>query len=216
LSIHRLRLWILDIWRWLVEGKIVFMCLFVIAAAVALGFCTWRSEFSIKFAGYVLQFIGMFFAIIGLLKIRAHFGQPLLRKMFFNWLKRFPKWKRNVVLGVLDLNLPLVSMKIRATVWIPDNANQPTEKRIEDIVKNLEIIRNEQRECANSIDDLKQSHEEHKKKVAEQAKKMEKEIRSDLESLYTSDLITSLVGLIWLIVGITMSTLAKELYLLLK
>ena len=73
-----------------------------------------------------------------------------------------------------------------------------------------------QHEHTNSIDELKQSHEEHKKKVAEQAKKIENEIHSELELLHTGDLITSVVGLVWLTVGITMSTMAPEIYQWLK
>lgn len=106
------------------------MCHLVIAAAIVLGFITWRSEVSIRSAGYVLQLIGMIFAIRGLLSIRAHFGQTLMRKMFFNWLKRFPKWKRNVVIGVCAANLAGVGMKARAEVWIQDNSDKPIENRI--------------------------------------------------------------------------------------
>ena len=216
MSIQRLRLWVLEIWRWLAEGEIVFMCLLVIASAIALVFCTWRSEVSIRLAGYVLQLIGMIFAIRGLLSIRAHFGQTLLRKIFLNWLKRFPKWKRNVVLELNSANIASAGMKSGAEVWTPDNSKQSVEKRIEGIVKNLERIRTVQHEHTNSIDELKQSHEEHKKKVAEQAKKIENEIHSELELLHTGDLITSVVGLVWLTVGITMSTMAPEIYQWLK
>jgi hypothetical protein len=216
LSIQRLRLWVLEIWRWLAEGEIVFMCLLVIASAIALVFCTWRSEVSIRLAGYVLQLIGMIFAIRGLLSIRTHFGQTLLRKIFLNWLKRFPKWKRNVVLELNSANIASAGMKSGAEVWTPDNSEQSVEKRIEGIVKNLERIRTVQHEHTNSIDELKQSHEEHKKKVAEQAKKIENEIHSELELLHTGDLITSVVGLVWLTVGITMSTMAPEIYQWLK
>lgn len=216
MSIQRLRLWVLEIWRWLAEGEIVFMCLLVITAAVVLGFYTWSSEVSIRSAGYVLQLIGMFFAIRGLLSIRTHFGQTLLRKIFLNWLKRFPKWKRNVVFEINYGEHVLAGEKSGTEVWTPDNSEQPVEKRIEGIVKNLERIRIEQREHTKSIDELKQSHEEHKKKVVEQAKKIENEIHSELELLHTGDLIPSVVGLVWLIVGITMSTMAQQLYQWLK
>jgi hypothetical protein len=216
LSIQRLRLWVLEIWRWLAEGEIVFMCLLVITAAVVLGFYTWRSEVSIRSAGYLLQLIGMIFAIRGLLSIRAHFGQTLLRKIFLNWLKQFPKWKRNFVLEINSADSASVGTKLSLEIWTPDNSEQPVEKRIEGIVKNLERIRTEQHEHTNSIDELKQSHEEHKKKVAEQAKKIENEIHSELELLHTGDLITSVVGLVWLTVGITMSTMAPEFYQWLK
>ena len=50
----------------------------------------------------------------------------------------------------------------------------------------------------------------------EQAKKIENEIHSELELLHTGDLIPAVVVLVWLIVGITMSTMAPELYQWLK
>jgi hypothetical protein len=212
LSIQRLLLWMREIWRWLADGKLVFMCLLVIAAAVILGFVTWSSEVSIRSSGYVLQVIGMMFAIRGLLGIRAHFGQPLLRKLLFSWVKRFPKWKRSVVIGTGAAHMALAGMKARVEVWSPDDPDKPMEQRIEGIIKNLDRIRNEQREYAKSIDDLKDSHEEHKKTIIERTKRLEENVRSELESLHTSDLITSLVGLVWLTVGITMSTMAPELY----
>ena len=209
---QRLRQWVIELWRWLAEGKLVFMCLLVIAAAVILGFVTWQSESSIRSSGYMLQFIGMIFAIRGLLSIREHFGQPLLRKLFINWFKRFPKWKRNIVVGVGTAHMAVMGGKARAEVWSTDDPAKPIEQRIESIIRNLERIRGEQHNHSKLIDELKDSHDEHKKKMTEQTKKLEEDIRTDLESLHTSDLITSLVGLVWLLVGISMSTMAPELY----
>jgi len=188
------------------------MCLLVISAAVIIGFVTWQSESSIRSSGYLLQFIGMVFAIRGLLGIREHFGQPLLRKLLINWFKRFPKLKRNVVVGVAAANIAIMSGKARAEVWNPDDPEKPLEERIEKIIRNVERIRCEQRTQSELIDKLEDSHEEHKKKITEQTKKMKEDIRSDFESLHTNDLITSLVGLVWILVGISMSTMAPELY----
>lgn len=205
---------ILDVWSGLYEGITVFACLLVIAAAVVLGFFTWRSEVSIRSAGYTLQLIGMILAIRSVLSIRAHFGQTLLRKIFLNWLKRFSKRKGDFVPGTSNLGFKTHIPRIEK--WSPDDPNLPTEKRIERIVENLNRIKSELHEHFNSIDGLKQSHEEHKKNVAEQTNKMKNEIHSNLEFLLTSDIITSLVGLVWLIVGSTMSTMAPELYQWLK
>ncbi len=187
------------------------MGIFVVLAAVLLGFVTWHSEESIRVAGYALQLIGMIFAIRGLLGVREHFGQPLLRQLLLKWVKQFPKWKRSVVIGAGAGHMTMAGMKGRAEVWTPDDPKKPVEQRIEGIIRNLDRVRNEQREHAQSIDELNESHEELKKHVAEENRKMKKNIHTDLESLHTSDLITSLVGLVWLTVGITMSTLAPEL-----
>ena len=212
MGILQLKLWIRSVWHWLAEGKLIFMCLLVIAAAIILGFVTWSSEVSIRSAGYVLQVIGMLFAIRGLLGIRAHFGQPMLRDLFIDWLKRFPKWKRNVVIGLGAAHLGMAGLKARVEVWNPDDPSLPVDQRIQKIISNLDRLRAEQATHAKLIEDLKDSHEEHKKKIAEQTQKIEENIRAELESLHTSDLITSLVGLVWLTVGITMSTMSQELY----
>lgn len=212
MSFKRLRQWFTAIWCWLAEAKLVFTCILVIAAAIILGFVTWSSEASIRSAGYALQFIGMLFAVRGLLGIRAHFGQPLLRKLLISWFQRFPKWKRNVVIGAGSVQVGLAGMKGRAEIWNPDNPDKSIEERIDSIIKNQERIRNEQSEHAKLIDELKDSHEEHKKNITEKTKSIEENIRTELESLHTSDLITSLVGLVWLTVGITMSTMAPELH----
>jgi hypothetical protein len=214
IKINRLFTWIVDIWRWLAEGEIVFMCILVLAAAVMIGFFMWCSETSIRSTGYALQFLGMIFAIRGLLGVRSHFGQPPLRQLFVIWLKRFPKWKKSFV-GLKGTVQAVSSLKAQLEVWIQDKADQTIEKRIEGIVKNLDRIRKEQGEHTKSIEELKDSLGEHKKKVADDSKKMDEKLRKDLESLHTSDLITSLVGLVWLIAGISMSTMAPELLKLL-
>lgn len=212
LKLNRLFRWIADISHWLAEGKIVFMGTLVLVAVVTLGIVTWRSELSLRLTGYVLQVIGMIMAIRGLLSIRAHFGQPFLRQLFVNWLKRVPKWKKSVVVDAGAGHVAMMGMKARAEVWTPDNPDQPIENRIKGLIKNLEGIRKEQGEHSESIEALRDSYEKNKKKVMEESKNMEEKIRSDLESLHTSDIITSLVGLIWLTVGISMSTMAPELY----
>lgn len=204
--------WIREIWYWIVTGKIFIMGILVFIATFILGFVTWRSEISIRSAGYGLQLLGMIFAIRGLLNIRLHFGQIPLNKLFIAWFKSFPKWKNNKVNNLYGTVHESSGLKGEVKVWTPDNPNQPVEKRIEAIIKNLERIKSENYENSKCIKKLIGSHEEHKKMVTEQSKIFEEKIRSDLKSLHTSDLITSLVGLIWLIVGITMSTMAQELY----
>ena len=62
------------------EGKIVFAGIIVaeipIYIAVSLG-----SEASIKRSGYILQVFGMIFAIVGLLNIRVHYTNDLIKSL---------------------------------------------------------------------------------------------------------------------------------------
>jgi len=66
------------------------------------------------------------------------------------------------------------------------------------------------------IDSLKESHEEHKKETEKRNAELETELRSDLEALHTGDFIVSLVGLIWLTAGITLSTVSPEIHQLIR
>lgn len=211
MTYQQLRRWLMDVWRWLADAKLIFMCALVVFAVTLCGFVAWHSEESIRIAGYSLQFMGMIFAVRGLLKIREHFDQPLLRQLAIQWLKRFPRWKRKDVIAGGTACIGLAGMRVRGEVWNPDDPEKPLEQRIEAIIKNLDRVREEQRSHANSIDKLKEIQEEYKRQVVEEQNNMKEKIRSDLESIHTSDLITSLVGLVWLTVGITMSTLSPEL-----
>lgn len=67
-----------------------------------------------------------------------------------------------------------------------------------------------ERECPR-IRRTKKGSRGTQKNTAECVKRTEEEVHSNLESLYTSDLLPALVGLVWLTVGITMSTLSTEL-----
>jgi hypothetical protein len=118
------------------------MGLSIVVIAVFLGFVTWHSELSIKSAGYALQLFGMIFAIRGLLRIREHFGQPLLRQLFLNWFKRFPKWKKSIVVSPEPAHLTMTGGKAYLEVWSRDDPNKPPEepKGVGDNTKSFSFV----------------------------------------------------------------------------
>ena len=211
LKLRQLFKWFAAFWQWLAEGRIPIMCVLVLAAAGIWVFNTWFSETTIFWTGIVLQLCGMVFAINGLLRIRTHFRQVPLKKLFVKWLKHFPKWNRARVVGATGVSMSAAVGKAHVSIWINDDPTQPIEERITGIVSNLERIRATQDSHTIRIDNLGDSHEAHKKHVAVESEKMKREIHSDLEALHTSDLSTSIVGLVWITAGITMSAMASEL-----
>lgn len=210
---RQLKRWAVEFWHWLAEAKLVFMGVLVILAATLFSLFTWPNESSVRIAGYFLQLIGMIFAIRGLLLVRSHFGQPSLRALSLKWLTRFPKWKKGVVIGMGAACSTSSTVDAHLEVWAPDDPEKTLEHRLNAILKNLDKLRVDQREHTQLIGKLRSDHESHKQQVAKESSKMQEDIRADLESLHTNDLVTSLVGLVWLLVGITMSTLAPELSL---
>ncbi|UZJ44991.1 hypothetical protein OOT55_02745 [Marinimicrobium sp. C6131] len=188
------------------------MGLFILVVAFLLEIAVWQSEASIRISGFVLQLIGMLLAIRGLLLIRAHFRQPLLRDLLIKWIKRFPNWKGRVVRGAGVAAAMNATGTADLTAWTPDNPEHSLEKRVDAIVENLSRLRESQSQQNIILRELKGSHEKHIKETAEETQRLEKDLRADLESLHTSDIVTSLVGLVLLTFGIFLSTLAPELH----
>jgi len=212
LNPNRLVRWIREILSWLAEGKIVVMFVLIPVSTVFFIISMSYSEISIIISGLLLQILGMIFTIKGLFGIRAYFKEPLLLDLFIKWLNKFPKLKNNYTIHAGAGRITAsVSLKATGEVWSPDNKGQSIDKRIEYIYRNFERIRNRLVEHDKSIENIIEIQKLYKKTVAEEKKKMEDKFQSDLKSLHTSDLIPSLVGLIWLMIGITMSTLAPEL-----
>lgn len=171
----------------------------------------WPSEPSIRTSGYVLQILGMSFAIYGLLNIRDYFGQPPLRRLSIAWLYRFPKWKKDTVIGAMTAALTMTGFKARGEIWTNDNPEDSLEKRFDCMIKNMERIREVQKRNSEQIDTLKENHEKHQEEQEQARVEMENQIRSDLESLHTDDIVVMLIGLVWLIFGVSMSTMSQEL-----
>jgi len=211
MNFKRAKNWLKEICSWAAEARLVFLCCLVLFPALIFALLVCPSEQSIRTSGFVLQILGMVLAIRGLLKIRTYFRQPPLTRLFVKWLHRFPKWKKDTVIGLKTGNLVMVGEKVRVEVWTPDNTQDPMEKRIDGIIKNLERIKAEQRKISEQIDKQEKNQEKNQKEQEQSREKMENQIQSDLESLHTDDIIVSFIGLLWLTVGISMSTMSQEL-----
>ena len=212
MNYRRLVCWIIDLFHWLAEVKLVFMFFIVLVGSIMLGFVAWRTESSIRTSGYLLQLFGMIFAVRGLLGIRAHFSLPTLKELLLNWLKAFPKWKRTITVTVPTTNMEARVGNARVSTWHQDKPEKSLEERIDCIIYNLEKLRKAQKEQFELIDKLADRHKYYEKNLLMQTIRIQDDIRSDLETLHTSDSIFSLIGLIWLLIGLTMSTMAPEIY----
>jgi len=208
---NKLQKWGTCFLSWMLEGKVGIMCILVLIAVFSLSLGAWCTEASIRWAGFVLQLLGMCFAIKGVLDIRKHFKQEPLRMLFFEWLKRFPKWNENKVETVGIVNAVEATDSIKVEIWTDDNPHDPIEKRIESIIRNQNRLKDQQNESLQAIDSLKSSHEAHKNYVLKQQEQMKENGRVELESIHINGIILSLVGLTWITIGIAMSTISPEL-----
>lgn len=212
MKLKRMANWLVKVWQWVAEGKIVFIGLLVIFIAIALCFYPWCSETSIRLAGCALQLLGVIFAIRGLLKMRVHFGQPPLLQNFIDWWKRFPKWKKTIVISAGSAATSLGGLSARLEVWTPDKPDHSIEKRFAGLLNNVNRLKTIQDEHTDSIARIEANLDRYKKEAVDNNKKTEDRIKKELELLHTSDFLSSLIGLVWLAVGVFLSTMAPELF----
>jgi hypothetical protein len=153
----------------------------------------------------------MLFAIRGILKIRAYFGHPTLKILLIAWLQRFPKWKRDIAISTGEGRIGMVGLDARFEIWTPDNPNDELEKRFEAVLRNLNSLREMRRTQADQIEKIEKNHTLLKESQKQELEKIEKRLNSEIETLHTNDILFSLIGLVWLTFGITMSTLSTEI-----
>ena len=211
MNFKRFKNWLKEIFLWAYEAQLAFLCFIVLLMAFLFGFYTWPSEQAIRTSGYVLQIIGMVFAIRGLLKIRAHFDQPTLIKLIQAWWHRFPRWEKHYVMKAEGGTFVGTGMDARLTVWTPDNQEYSLEKRIDGVVKNQERLKEEQKNISDKFDELQKNQKKYQKEHELAIVNIKNQIQSDSESLHTDDILLSFIGLVWLTFGISMSTMSQEL-----
>lgn len=201
---YKIKRWLIQLLHWAREAYPVIIFLAVVALGYIMAFVFWRSEFSIRLSGVVLQFIGMFLAIQGL---------RTLWPSIVSWLRRFPRWGGQNIssLGIATSSESALGLIVE--VWRPDGTEHPTEERIARIVRNLETIRNEISQHNSSIRNLNRMLIEQETNINEHTENARKE-RKQLESLHTNGLFMSLLGLVWITLGIIVSTFAPEIYAL--
>jgi hypothetical protein len=153
----------------------------------------------------------MFIAIFGLLQIRAHFGQSSLWSQFKRWLQGLLWWKKEPVIGDLNATMGITKMTAQGQLSCADDPDKSEAERINILVKNLDLLRQVQGLHARLIEELKGSHEDQKKESENQRLKLKTKFQKALEISHTSDLFLSFVGLVWLTVGIILSTLSVEI-----
>lgn len=203
--------WCRRLREWVAEAKISLFGLMFVTVALVLSLAVLRTESAIRCTGYVLQLVGMVLAIRGLVGIRQFFGQPSIWSTVADWFRRFPMWKKDVRIDLQGGAVSVSGGRASLEIWAKDDASLTVEQRLDAIARNQERLREEQRQQEKSLISISDNLEDHKKKTEAEYNRVSREFNTRLESLHTSELTLSLVGLVFLTIGITLGTLSPEI-----
>lgn len=163
----------------------------------------------IQFCGGVFQVIGTLYGIKLFVKVRDSFSFPSLTELFKDWVKRFPRWGKDVrvLAGNTIASMGQVSGKV--SVWSPDHSSLSLEERIARIVKNQEELR-------QSLEGAEDTISKQRNEVLGRIENLEsnfnseiRQVKETLESIHMEDFLWALVGLLFILVGTVFSNFAK-------
>lgn len=204
--------WLRDLRLWLHEARVIIVGGLVAFVVLAFGFCpAWYGVDSFRIGGWFLQIAGILLALDSLRDLRVYFGHPPLRTALWAWFKRMPRCRRSAIMDMKAGSLNLSGMRAKLDLWATDKPEESLENRVELILRNLEYLREDQQEHSQSLERIKIALHEQETETAKKRELLERDIRADLESLHTGDFLRAFVGIFWLAVGTSMSSLAPEL-----
>lgn len=161
-----------------------------------------------------MQLLGIGVAIHNLLSIRISCNQVPLRIRFRDWIKAFPLRKIQSTIAKGDIKPKRSEIVARFPLLYDHEGGPSIEEKIEYLRKVTNHLREESVKREREIHSL--SNELLKVKETEETARevMRAEIREEIEHLFTQDIIGSLVGLVLVMYGVTLSSLADWIYAL--
>jgi len=197
--------------RWLlVRARNVWLCALVTFAALLLSLRPGTSEPVIRLTGLVLQLLGVLTVAWGISETRALFGLPSIASNIKAYFKAAPFFGSRVVTATGSASIKLTA-KSRGYGTHGPGEHPTLESRLDSLEENVGLIH-------QRITGLEHEYDQELSKLAERIREENHSrareigaLRALLEALGTGGIHISVVGAVWLSVGLILSTAAIEI-----
>lgn len=208
--------WLRTLWFWLAEKRILWLTIAVTAIAMFVAFGLSPDEARVRRVGWVLELLGLCTIVWEIFTTLREFGQPGFLADFRNWLNRVPlPWAR---IGTMEahLRLPAITASGRMYGWheVPPDAS--IDARVAATERNLKALRDELTQTQREIDSEKALRERSLTAERQARETAITAISQKLIDSQTQGLNVSAMGVVWLVFGLTLSTIPTELLDLFK
>jgi hypothetical protein len=202
--------WLTRFWSWVKEATMLWLAITVLVGALAIALLPTLNESRVRIVGLVLQLCGIMTVAQGISETRRFFGRPSLLSLWRNWVNRFPPFHRKIIMATVAGTMEL-SGAAQAHVWSNSGPDASIEERVAILEKNLLRVRDTTYEVQQKLDDESRSRENALVTERQLREAADSEIRNKLEATETGGLNLSLVGVVWLSVGLIFSTVPTEI-----
>ena len=199
------------LWAWLKKPRLFWVMLAVLLVAGAAAFWPETTEARIRVTGWVLELFGLGTVAWGLEQTRSEFGRPSFFTNSRAWWNERPRLRGRVVSAAGHASIGAFRGSARGQTLYTPSSNQTLEERVGALETQFQTMsmRIEQTQV-----DLNQEVSARKDALAEEREAREKEdatIKRKLETVETGGLHISMIGVVWLAAGLTLSTIPNEL-----
>lgn len=210
--IHKLAEWFRAIGRWLWQGRKGWAPLVLVAITIFMCiFLARTTSDGLRFAGVILQLLGVVTVAIGLRDRRQTFQRPSFYQRFVQWLRSFPKYSpKPHILEMRGVASASMGGSAYAFGWQGTPPGATVDQRFAVIEKNLETVKqlalDAQKQNQESASKIREEldAERRERSASDQA------LRLKVENIGAGNLNLEAAGVFWLIVGITLGTIPNE------
>ena len=207
----RLLPWLGELRRWLTTMWPTWAALLVSAAGVYLASRRGAPEPQIRLVGLSLQCLGMSTVAIGVIKTRRYFEFSSLGEAAREWLREFPRWRKRIVsMSGLAVSAGAV-VSARGDVWSRMDESDPTDKQLKALRQNVEDLRHRVSTLAKAMEKSADQVSSFMAQERTDRTEGDRALDAKYERAHTDGLGLTLVGLLWLFIGVILATLAPEI-----
>lgn len=203
--------WLRRVLWWCMHPRLALVAACVVALFLWIPFFLFETELSVRSSGLVLQWLGLLTAAIGIRDTRRLFGRPTFLESVRNWFSSFPRFGPRTVTVKGDGISLTATVEGKAHIWRGSGANPTIQSRLNAVEENLLSLKQRLEELEGST--KQQANELREKLENERSTRMDEDrkLYTTIESASADGLNLAAVGVVWLAVGITLTTLPNEL-----
>jgi hypothetical protein len=170
------------------------------------------SEPIIRIAGLLLQLVGISTVVYGIDQTRRLFGHPSLVNAGMAWLSSFPRLHPPPRVAVLDIDTGTIRLTGSGVALRHRAAPGATlETRVHVLESNIDSLERRLEATEGHLGEAAKTAAEGLLEEGQVRQGQVDAIREKLEATETGGLAISLMGLIWLVVGLILATASQEL-----
>jgi len=200
--------WMHELGRWLAEPWKVWIAVAVTVAVPVVAFsCPISASDQFRYSGLAFELLGIGTVWAGLRDRRLLFRKQGTLDKTTGWLKRFPRLgakPQNFVVQLSGASLTMTGGAVAARLG--SSSSSSVESRLAELESKVQTLRTEQADLGKRIQQEVCERQEADKAEHKKRESDYKEIYSTLDSLGAGNLPLETLGLLWLSLGVMLST----------